>query len=161
MNKMTLAAAIAALLVPLAGTAAETGDLPGDPSAWGSYQGIRVPAGGDLRIPRSGLPAAPKSSFSVDTASANNEGGVVRFHYAPSFKDAAKESSLKSAGQPPVGGRSGFSFFGQLGDPRYGMKGGEGFEGLAASDRPGGFILDSQRDFRRYPGFSLGVGYDF
>ena len=162
MNKMTLAAAFAALILPpVAGGAAETGDLPGDPSAWGSYQGLRVPASGDIRLPRSVLPVAPKSSFTVDAASANNEGGVLRFHYAPSFKDPARESSLKASGQPPVGGRSGFSFYGQVGDPRYGMKGVEGFEGLAPSDRPGGFILDVQRDFRRYPGLSLGVGYDF
>jgi hypothetical protein len=97
----------------------------------------------------------------VDAASASNEGGLVRFHYSPSFKDPAKDSTLKATGQPPAGGRSGFSFYGQLGDPRYGVKGVDGMEALAPSDRPGGFILDVQRDFRRYPGFSLGVGYDF
>jgi hypothetical protein len=163
MKKIRLAVALAALaVVPVAGRAAQTGDLPADPSAWGSYQGLRVPpAGGEFRLPRTVLPAAPKSSFTVDAAGASNEGGVLRFHYSPSFKDPSKESGLKAVGQPPVGGRGGFSFYGQLGDPRYGMKGVEGFEGLVPSDRPGGFILDVQRDFRRYPGFSLGVGYDF
>jgi hypothetical protein len=162
MNNITLAIAMAAMLVlPVSGRATQAGDLPADPSAWGSYHGLRVPAGSDLRLPRSVLPAVPKSSFSVDAAGANNEGGVLRFHYSPSFKDAAKEQRLRAAGQPPVGGRSGFSFYGQLGDPRYGMKGFEGLEGVLPSDRPGGFILDVQRDFRRYPGFSLGVGYDF
>lgn len=162
MNKMRFAAVLAALVaLPAAAGAAETANLPADPSAWGSYQGLRVPpAGGEFRLPRTLLPTAPRSSFTVDAAGANNEGGVLRFHYAPSFKDT-KESGLKGAGQPPVGGRSGFSFYGQLGDPRYGMKGVEGFEGLVPSDRPGGFILDVQRDFRRNPGFSLGVGYDF
>ncbi|MCU0973040.1 MAG: hypothetical protein MUF80_03640 [Burkholderiales bacterium] len=162
MSKMTLVGALAALvvMVPEVGGAAQSGDMPGDPSAWGSYQGLRVPTG-DFRLPKSLLPVAPKSGFSVDAASANNEGGVVRFHYAPNFKDPTKESALRAVGQPPVGGRSGFSFYGQLGDPRYGLKGAEGFEGLTPSDRPGGFILDVQRDFRRYPGLSLGVGYDF
>lgn len=163
MSKIKLAVAFAALIaLPVAGGAAQPGDLPADPSAWGSYQGLRVPpAGGEFRLPRSVLPAAPKSSFTVDAAGANNEGGVLRFHYSPTFKDPTKESSLKAAGQAAVGGRSGFSFYGQLGDPRYGLKGVEGFEGLVPSDRPGGFILDVQRDFRRNPGFSLGVGYDF
>lgn len=163
MNKTRRAAVFAALIaLPLAGGAAEPGNLPADPSAWGSYQGLRVPpAGGEFRLPRSVLPAVPRSNFTVDAAGANNEGGVLRFHYAPSFRDSARESSQKGVGQGPVGGRSGFSFYGQLGDPRYGLRGIEGFEGLVPSDRPGGFILDPQRDFRRNPGFSLGVGYDF
>jgi hypothetical protein len=164
MKKTRLAVAVAALVaLPVAAEAADSGGVSADPSAWGSYQGLRVPpASGEFRLPRSVLPTPPKSNFSVDAAGANNEGGVLRFHYSPSFKDPAKESSLK-AGQPPVAGRSGFSFFGQLGDPRYGMTGVEGFDGLvpSAADRAGGFVLDAQRDFRRYPGFSLGVGYDF
>lgn len=130
----------------------------GDPGSWGSYQGLRVPSNSDIRGARSYLPAAPRSSLSVDSANANNEGGVVTFHYAPNFKDSVKEQGVKSGSQPAVGGRSGFSFYGQLGDPRYGLK---GVEGLMPSERPGGFVFDSQRDFRRYPGFSLGIGYDF
>jgi hypothetical protein len=160
--KKTKLVMISALLMAYsaAGAAAQSGDLPADPSTWGSYQGLRVPASGEFRLPRSVLPATPKSSFAVDAAGANNEGGMLRFHYFPSFKDP-KESSPRAMGQPSVGGRSGFSFYGQLGDPRYGITGTEGFESLAPSDRPGGFIFDVQRDFRRYPGFSLGVGYDF
>jgi hypothetical protein len=161
MSKLRLVAAIAAaalITLPVAIEAA-AGDLPADPSAWGSYQGLRVPsASGEFRLPRSVLAPAPKSSFSIDAAGANNEGGVLRFHYSPSFRDPTKESSLKA--QSAAAGRSGFSFYGQLGDPRYGLKG-EGFDGLVPSDRPGGFILDPQRDFRRNPGVSLGVGYDF
>jgi hypothetical protein len=160
MSKSRLAAVAAALITLPVAIGAAAGDLPADPSAWGSYQGLRVPsASGEFRLPRSVLSPAPKSSFTIDAAGANNEGGVLRFHYSPSFRDPAKESSLKA--QSAVGGRSGFSFYGQLGDPRYGPKGVEGFEGLVPSDRPGGFILDPQRDFRRNPGVSLGVGYDF
>lgn len=129
-----------------------------DLSSWGSYQGLRVPNVSDSRAARSYLPAAPKSSLSVDSASANNEGGVVTFHYAPSFKDSGKDQGTRSGAQPAIGGRSGFSFYGQLGDPRYGLK---GSEGAMPSDRLGGFVFDAQRDFRRYPGFSLGIGYDF
>jgi len=113
-------------------------------------------------VARNYLPTVPKSSLSVDSASATNEGGVVTFHYAPSFfKDSSKEQALRSAGQPPVSSRSGgFSLYGQVGDPRYGLRGSEGLM-MTPSDRPGGFVFDSQRDFRRYPGFSLGIGYDF
>jgi hypothetical protein len=163
MKTIRLVATWAALtVVPVSGGAMQSGDLPSDPAAWGSYQGLRVPASGDSRLPRSYLPAVPSSSFSVDAAGASNEGGVVRFHYAPSFKEPSKDSSgLRSASQAPVGGRSGFSFYGQLGDPRFGIKGVEGLESFVPSDRPGGFVLDVQRDFRRNPGFSLGVGYDF
>ncbi|MFO1206036.1 MAG: hypothetical protein U1E63_09975 [Burkholderiales bacterium] len=162
MNKLKLAAAVLAALATLPVTlVARADDSPADPSAWGSYRGLRVPSSGsEFRLPRSLLSAEPKSSFTVDAAGANNEGGMLRFHYSPSFRDAAKESSLKAA-QSAVGGRSGFSLYGQLGDPRFGLKGVDGVAGLVPSDRPGGFILDPQRDFRRNPGVSLGVGYDF
>jgi hypothetical protein len=152
-----LIVAIAALSPALSG-AAELGLTGEDPGSWGSYQGLRVLGNGESHGVRSYLPAPPKSSLSVEAASASNEGGTVTFHYAPSFRDSAKELGAKYGVPPPTGGRSGFSFFGQLGDPRYGLK---GTEGLLASERPGGFVFDAQRDFRRYPGFSLGVGYDF
>jgi hypothetical protein len=148
------------MLVAIPVRAGEVGPalVGSDPDSWGSYRGLRVPSNGDSRVARSYLPTAPKSSLSVDSASANNEGGVVTFHYAPNFKDSSKDQGLRSAVQPPVGSRSGLSFYGQLGDPRYGLKGGEN---LMPSDRVGGFVFDAQRDFRRYPGFSLGIGYDF
>jgi len=162
MRILRVVAGYAALaLFPLALGAAESNPLPSDPSSWGSYQGIRVPPGGESLISRSYLPSAPKSSFSVDAASATNEGGIVRFHYSPSFRESAKDSSLRAGGYPSKAGRSGFSFYGQLGDPRYGNTAIDGREALLPSDRPGGFILDPQRDFRRYSGFSFGVGYDF
>lgn len=161
MNKLKLAAVVVALAALPASMMARAADNdPADPSAWGSYRGLRVPsAGSEFRLPRSVLPAE-SSSFTVDAAGANNEGGMLRFHYSPSFRDPSKESNLRS-GRSAVGGRSGFSFYGQLGDPRFGLKGVEGVAGLVPSDRPGGFILDAQRDFRRNPGVSLGVGYDF
>ncbi len=161
MNKLRLAALVVAAVATLPVTVvARADDISADPSAWGSYRGLRVfPAGSEFRLPRS-VPAEAKSNFTVDAAGANNEGGMLRFHYSPSFKDPAKESSLK-ASQSAASGRSGFSFYGQLGDPRFGMKGIDSVAGLAPSDRPGGFILDPQRDFRRNPGVSLGVGYDF
>ena len=151
-----LAVAIVAFASALSG-AADPGSTGDDPGSWGSYQGLRVIGNGESHGIRSYLPAPPKSSLSVDAASANNDGGVVTFHYSPSFRDS-KEAVAKATAQPNVGGRSGFSFYGQLGDPRHGLK---GTEGLLPADRPGGFVFDAQRDFRRYPGFSLGVGYDF
>jgi hypothetical protein len=145
-------------LSPALAGATEVGSTGEDPGSWGSYQGLRVNGASESRGVRSYLPAPPKSNFTVDSASANNEGGVVTFFYSPSFKDSSKDGVGRAAAQPTAGGRSGFSFFGQLGDPRYGLK---GTDTHLPADRPGGFVFDAQRDFRRYPGFSFGVGYDF
>jgi len=145
-------------IAPALGVAAEQGSTADDGESWGSYQGLRVPGNGESRGIRSYLPAPPRNALTVESASANNDGGVVTFHYSPSFRDPNKDAVAKAATHPVMGGRSGFSFYGQLGDPRYGLK---GVDRLLPSDRPGGFVFDAERDFRRYPGFSLGVGYDF
>lgn len=141
-----------AIWLPSAG-AAEVDQARHDPGAWGSYQGLKVPGGLENRVLR-GFQASSStlSSFNLEAGDVTSEGGSVTFSYSPLVKDQ------KALNQSSVGIKSRFSFYGQLGDPRYGVR---GADGLMPSDRPGGFVYDAQRDFRHNSGFSLGIGYDF